>query len=188
MNVYDFDGTIFRGDSTTSFIVHCLKRKPRLALRVLPSIGALIEYARGRADKTAAKERLFSFLSDVKDIDHEIERFWDKNISRIEPWYRELQEKGDVVISASPMFLVEPACARIGVRHVIASPVNPYDGKYHGVNCDGEEKVRQFQRHYPGAAVDRFYSDSDNDLPMARLAREAFKVRRGVVARWTGIS
>ena len=35
MNVYDFDDTIFRGDSTRAFWAYCLKRAPGLA-RFLP--------------------------------------------------------------------------------------------------------------------------------------------------------
>lgn len=35
MNVYDFDDTIFRGDSTRAFWAYCLKRAPGL-VRFLP--------------------------------------------------------------------------------------------------------------------------------------------------------
>jgi len=34
MNVYDFDGTIYNGDSTVDFFLFALKRKPSLLLNV----------------------------------------------------------------------------------------------------------------------------------------------------------
>ena len=35
IDVYDFDGTIYDGDSTVDFWLYCLRRKPSL-LRFLP--------------------------------------------------------------------------------------------------------------------------------------------------------
>ena len=38
MNVYDFDNTILRGDSTKRFYAFCLRRHPRMILR-WPGLG-----------------------------------------------------------------------------------------------------------------------------------------------------
>ena len=45
MNVYDFDNTILRGDSTALFYLYCLRRTPRMLLR-LPGLafGALFGF------------------------------------------------------------------------------------------------------------------------------------------------
>ena len=34
MNVYDFDGTIYDGDSTVDFFLHALKRNPSVLLHL----------------------------------------------------------------------------------------------------------------------------------------------------------
>ena len=69
MNVYDFDDTIFRGDSTRAFWAYCLKRAPGLA-RFLPrQCAAAVRYALGRTAKEAFKEAFFSFLQGVPDAD-----------------------------------------------------------------------------------------------------------------------
>ena len=61
MNVYDFDDTIFRGDSTRAFWAYCLKRAPGLA-RFLPrQCAAAVRYALGRTAKEAFKEAFFPF-------------------------------------------------------------------------------------------------------------------------------
>ena len=43
MNVFDFDKTIYEGDSTLDFILWCLRRKPGLALRLLRRVPAAAE-------------------------------------------------------------------------------------------------------------------------------------------------
>jgi len=59
MNVYDFDNTIFQGDSTLVFYCFCLKKHPSL-LGCLPNqvMGAIL-YFLDRINKTSFKERFF---------------------------------------------------------------------------------------------------------------------------------
>ena len=54
----------------------------------------------------------------------------------------------DLIISASPEFLLKPICGILGIKHLIASKVSPVDGKYTGKNCHGKEKVRRFKQLY----------------------------------------
>ena len=59
MNVYDFDGTIYEGDSTVDFFLYALKNRPSV-LRYLPKqICGFILYAAKRIDKTKLKEYFF---------------------------------------------------------------------------------------------------------------------------------
>lgn len=126
---------------------------------------------------------MLSFLSRV-DVDRELERFWGKNLRRVKPFYRERHREDDVVISASPEFLIRPACAQLGIRHVLGSPVDKYTGRFSGPNCHGAEKVRRFYAAFPGGKIDEFYSDSYSDQPLADLAKRAFLVRGEAVLAW----
>ena len=59
MNVYDFDGTVYRGDSTVDFYLFCLRTHP-LVIRFLPiQIKGFVLYKTGRITKTAFKEHFF---------------------------------------------------------------------------------------------------------------------------------
>ena len=183
MNVYDFDNTIFRGDSTVRFWLYCLRCRPR-ALAALPrTLIHGLRFLLGREDKTAFKQRFFSFLAWLPDRDRLLADFWAQNESRIKDWYRRTAEPTDVVISASPEFLLRPICERLGVR-LLASRVDPDSGEYAGDNCHGEEKVRRFRACFGDAAPDRFYSDSLSDTPMARLARQSFLVQGDRLTHW----
>ena len=183
MNVYDFDKTIYRGASTVDFWRHCLRRYPGAA-RALPGpLAKALAFRQGRCSREQFKERFYQFLRFVPEAAQEAERFWDRRLIGIEPWYRAQQSNTDVIISASPDFLIGAACRRLGVRF-LASPVDARSGQLLGPNCRGEEKVRRFRSAYGAAEVERFYSDSCSDAPLAALAQEAFLVRRGQVLPW----
>ena len=179
MNVYDFDNTIFRGDSTARFLGFCLRRHPLIAWRLpMVSIDALLLLT-GKTDKTGFKGRLFGFLRDIPDVEAEVAAFWAENAGRIKPWYLAQKRGDDLVISAGPEFLLRPVCPLL-----IASKVDPKTGAYTGRNCDGEEKLRRFRSEFGAAAIDEFYSDSMSDAPLAKAAARAYLVRGDHLSPW----
>lgn len=175
MNVYDFDQTIYDGDSTIDFIKYCLKRKPSLTISLLGGVGTFVLYLFHRRTKTQSKEKFYAMFQKIDRMDDWVADFWNGHIKNIKQWYLDQQKPDDVIISASPAFLLRPVCSRLGIRRLEASRVNPRTGRYTGVNCYGEEKVRRFQAAYQGE-IDAFYSDSSSDLPLARLAKTAYLV------------
>ena len=184
MNVYDFDNTLLRGDSSARFFAFCLKRCPRMWPDIpAQALNALL-FALHIKPKQAFKQRMFGFLKRIGDIDGVIDAFWQENLSRVKPWYRAAHRSDDVVISASPEFLIAPACARLGIAHVIGSPVDKATGRFDGANCHGQEKVRRFRAAFPDAPVENFYSDSHSDDPMAALAERAWLVRGDRILPW----
>ncbi len=184
MNVYDFDKTINKTDCSTDFFFFCLKKKPIIILNTFGMIPAFIGWKRGKKSLTEFKERVFSYLNRIDTIDQYIEEFWDKNIHKSHIWYQTVQKDDDLVISASPEFLIAPACKRLGIKNFIASDVDKRSGKFTGLNCSGEEKVVRFRKIYKDAEVEKFYSDSYSDTPMARLAKESFLVTDGKLSPW----
>ena len=94
------------------------------------------------------------------------------------------QKPDDMIISASPEFLLKPICEKLGIQHLIASKVDVRTGKFSGENCRGKEKVRRLAAEYGSAYIDQFYSDSHSDLPLAQLADQAFLVKKGSVTKW----
>lgn len=177
-NVYDFDGTIYRGDSTADFFRYCLRRYPAV---LLDSLGAAAGFAGmflGLVEKTKAKERFYRFLTRIPDVDAALDDFWSSHIARIEEWYLAQKRPDDLIISASPEFLLTPVCAALGVA-LLASRVDKRTGKTTGLNCHDQEKVRRMREAYPDTQVRLFYSDSVADTPLAAIAEEAYFVRRG---------
>lgn len=183
MNIFDFDKTIYDGDSTFHFLLFCAKRHGAVRKK-LPKIAANgLLYLLKIKEKQEFKENMFSFLQ-VIDTESELEAFWNKNISKIKPWYKKIQREDDIIISASPEFLVKAACDKIGIKYIMGSPVDMNTGKYSGKNCHGEEKVVRLGERFPNAEVDEFYSDSYSDTPLARLAKKAFIVKKNALTPW----
>ncbi len=183
MNVYDFDNTILRGDSTALFCMYCARRYPRLWLQFPAQAVNGLLFALKIRKKQAFKQRLLSFVAKIDDIDAAIDGFWAQAYARIKPFYAQTHRADDLIISASPEFLIAPACARLGVR-CMGSPVDKRTGAFHGANCHGAEKVRRFREIYPDAQIDDFYSDSYSDDPLARLSHRAFLVKGDRLLLW----
>lgn len=184
MNTYDFDKTIYINDSSVDFYKWLLKKRPAAMLPTLPrSLGMALLYALKKTDTQTLKEQLFSFLKNIDDIESLTERFWDEKLEGIGRWYLERQKEDDLVISASPEFLLRPVAGRLGFA-LIATPMDEKTGKIVGINCHDHEKVRRFYEEYPGAHTEEFYSDSLTDSPMARIADRAFLVDHGSLSPW----
>ena len=184
MNVYDFDKTIFYPDSSVTFFLYCLKRHPGAVLGGSPGIlRAWIRYERGKITTKDLKEKLFAFLSRLPDPEAEVERFWDENFFRIGQWYLDQKREDDLIITASPEFLVGAAGRRLGVT-VLGTRMDARTGRIDGENCHDEEKCRRFSAAFPDAEIEEFYSDSLSDAPMARLAEKAFLVKNGKTFPW----
>ena len=189
MNVFDFDKTIFRGDSTAKFYKYCLVKYPKVWLHI-PSMAVAFAkyYVFRKGTKTMCKEVFYRFLSEIPDTDAAVEDFWSKNLDGVFDWYKKVHKETDVVISASPEFLLEGICKKLGVEKMMASRVDKKTGKYEGENCHGEEKVRRFYEAYPDGVIENFYSDSVSDAPLARIAKEAFVINPvGEVVEWESV-
>lgn len=184
MNAYDFDETIYDGDSTRDFYFFCLRHYPRVMLRWPMQLWHFLRFAAGFCTKTQFKEKFYSFFRHIPDMDKAVSDFWDSHFSRIKDWYIQEKKADDVIISASPAFLLEIPCKKLGLLPPIASLVDPQTGAYTGENCYGEEKPPRFRALYPEAKVEAFFSDSLSDTPMALLAEKSYIVRGNTRLLW----
>lgn len=167
------------------FYCFCLRRHPKI-LRYLPGqFTAFVRYyVFHLGTKTQMKERFYCYFQAVPDIRTEARVFWERNESKLlQSWYLEQKQPNDVIISASPEFLLEPICQKLGVA-LIGSQVDPATGRYRGINCHGAEKVRRFEQQFPGAEIQCFYSDSYSDTPLAELAKMSFLVKGESLTPW----
>ena len=184
MNVYDFDGTIYDGDSSRDFYLFCLKRY-KLYKTIPNTLWNLALLALHLREKTPAKQGVYSYYKYIPDVDDALEQFWKKNAGKLKEWYTKGKMRDDdVIISASPEFQLRPICDKLGVK-LLASRVDCHTGGYTGLNCDGKEKVRRFYEAFPGGKIDSFYSDSKKDTPIAHLAGSAFMVSGDKIEAWT---
>ena len=184
MNVFDFDKTILRGDCSALFTRYCFRHYPGVRGHILRALLRAVPMKVGLMSLQAWKEELFGFFSLVPDMESAVENFWADHVSRVYPWYLSVRKRDDVVISASPEFLVAYACGRIGISCAMGSPVDMHTGKFLGPNCNRAEKVRRYKEIFGDRPIEYFYSDSHSDDPLAALAAQAFLIKGGHIRPW----
>jgi len=183
MNVYDFDGTIYNGDCSIDFYLFCINKNFKL-LKYLPQqLKAILLFKSKKINLTEMKEIFFVFLRDI-NLNEYLKEFWKKKEHCIKEWYLKQKKDDDVIISASPEFLLQPICKKLGIKHLIASKVNSSTGKFEDENCKGQKKVELFNQKFPNTSIDNFYSDSISDEPLAKIANNAYLVKGNDIENW----
>lgn len=183
MNVYDFDKTIYDGDSTVDFYFYCLRRYPSVWAKVPRVLWHGLRLRLGRITKTQFKSVFFEFITALPCLSAAVQAFWNQHLHKIKAFYYRQQRQDDVIISASPAFLLSPAMELLHIQYLIATEVDVRTGRLTGENCYGAEKARRF-RAWGGTEIERFYSDSRSDAPLAALARQSYLVRGAQLIPW----
>lgn len=187
MNVYDFDKTIYYPDSSYHFFRFCLRRHPRIVLPIIPrSLVLALRYRQGKCSAKELKEQLFSFLAQLENVDAEITRFWRSHEKNVQEWYLRQRKPDDLIISASPEFLLRPISEKLGFS-LIATPMDKQTGKILGENCHDVEKVKRFLAEFPACGIDAFFSDSLSDSPLAEISASAYLVKKNDLCAWPGM-
>ncbi|MDR1418293.1 MAG: haloacid dehalogenase-like hydrolase [Endomicrobium sp.] len=181
-NTYDFDGTIYDGDSTVDFYLFSLKKSPKLLLTLLPNFVNVIRFKLKLITRSEFKEQFYKLFLPKIDTNKFVEQFWQAYEHKIKQWYLTQKQPSDLIISASADFLLEPICQKLSV-HLLASKVDPKTGKLLSPNLRGIEKVKLFQKHYSNQTIDNFYTDQISDKPMMELAKHCFLVDKNKILR-----
>lgn len=181
-DLYDFDGTIYDGDSGVDLVLFAIRKKPIVILYLLKSIKMVVLYLLKLRTKEEVKSKLFSFLQEFPDTDEFVREFWQCHEKKIKQfWKKKKTHRRDIIISASGYFWLKPFADKYNVKDLFATDINPKTGEVSGNNCHGKEKVKLFYDKYPNAEIKKMYTDSINDLPLIEEAKEGFLVKRNKI-------
>jgi phosphatidylglycerophosphatase C len=177
ISVYDFDHTIYDGDASLDFYLFCLRRSPWLLTYLPYQLWHALLFVLRLEDRGVFKGNFFIFLRSVKQVDHRVAVFWEGHFNRLKDWYVENDHSRDVIISASPEFLLAPVAAKLKVYALIATRVDTKTGHLNGENCRGAEKVVRLRQTFPNESIDKVYTDSRSDAPLLALGARQFLVK-----------
>ena len=181
MNVYDFDNTIYRGESCFDLFLFYIRRDPSL-LRLFPKVLAgFVRYKRGKVTADAFLRENAALiereLRKISDIEADMRVFWDRHIRKIKPFYAQVRRDDDWIVTAAPDFSMREVCRRLGVRGCVSSRVDLQTCRILHFNLR-EKKIEAFREVCPDAQIDAFYTDSPvNDAPLIAMAEHAYAVR-----------
>lgn len=180
MNVYDFDNTIYSGESVFDFYLFCVKRYPSLARYVFIILLSWAKYKLLLLSREKllelAKRYAMKFVDTVGSVEKLVGEFWDTHENKIKKFYLREKRDDDVIVSASVSFLLGDICARLGIKNLVCSEIDTATGEVRRL-CFRQSKPDFFKSAFPDGKIENFYSDSMNDLPMMRLAENAYLVR-----------
>ena len=178
VEVYDFDKTIYNGDSSIDFFIFCLKKKHSIILCIPKILVYFLLYLVKLKSKKEVKKVFFSFLKKLNDVDLIIEEFWNINKSKIKKFYvNKPNHDRDIIISASPAFLLKPICLKFTIYDLISSKLDKHSAEFLGENCKGFEKVNRLKSKYKNVIVESIYTDSYSDQPLIDISNNAYIVR-----------
>ncbi|MFR3616575.1 MAG: haloacid dehalogenase-like hydrolase [Bifidobacterium sp.] len=191
MRVFDFDGTIYDGESLFDLYLYSARHDPKVFRYIAPVLRYAVKYKLGRATleqmEYGVGKMTEGYLTElsrskrVASVEQLVDDFWDRYYARIKPWYQ--PESDDVILTASFGLTVGEVCRRLGVRNLVASEVDVETMKVTYLNFN-TNKTKRFRELYgPDAVIDEFYTDSKFDQPMIDMARHAFMVKGNTITQ-----
>ena len=187
--VYDFDKTIYGGETSTDFMRFFLKRNKKYIKRLPYIIKSLFYYNK---NLKRSKEIFFKILDniDMELLKNEIREFWKQNNKKIFSWISDeikvnkLESDELILISATPSIFLEEISKELGFDKLIATEFvkqkDNFISKIEGSNCKGVEKVYRLQEYLENFEIIKFYSDSMSDKPLFDLAKEKYFIKKGI--------
>ena len=187
MNAYDFDNTIYDGESIYDFFIFCIK-KDKTLLKYFPIVlFRMIEYKLNllKIEKIYETCELIinSFLIKIKiNEDELIKEFWKINHKKIKQNFLTMLKEDDLIITGCPNFLINYIKDELKVKNIICTD---FDLKNKKVNfiCFGKNKVVAYKEKYNNKKINKFYTDSLSDVPFMKLANEVYLVNKNDIKK-----
>ncbi len=184
MRVFDFDNTLYQGESTFDFAMFIVKKKKSLLRYVPQFIRILFLYKVCKLDINEFTDKLEKyskqFLENKEWIMESVDEFWDENIGKLYPHMLKKIKKSDVILTTSPDFLLKGIDDVLNTDHIFGTTLDFAKGKISHLNFQ-ENKVKKFLEAYPNKEIDEFYTDSYNDEPLMKISKKVFLVKNGVI-------
>lgn len=203
MRVFDFDGTIYDGESLFDLYMFSARYEPKVLRHLAPVLRYAVQYKMGRATlaqmergvggvtcdylhDVAASRRILRLGGAAPDaglagevaiaegVSALVNEFWNRHMDRIKPWYE--PHPDDVILTASFDVTVGEACRRLGLNRLVSSTVDPRTMRVTCLNFNTNKPKRFREVVGPDVVIDEFYTDSRFDQPMIDMARTAFMV------------
>ena len=183
--VFDFDGTIYKGDATKEFCWFYYRKKPFKAYYFIIQLAFWMQYRLGLLSTTQFKSKFLQFINDndAAQIDVLVALFWTKKKELVRGHLIDeitrLKKEGVhiVVVSASPELFIKTFCLSLGVDTVLGSELTVLNNKYSLlINCRGQEKLKRIKRAFPDFELISAYSDNIDDDVLLKMAKNGYWV------------
>lgn len=181
MNIYDFDDTIYDGESALDFFLAYIKVHPSMCTLLPKVLLGIVKYKLGKvtiekmmSDYAPIIKRVVSESTDTRQF---VIDFWDKNIKKIKPFYEQVRKPDDIILTASPELTIKEVADRIGIKNIVCTKIDEKTGDITRL-CMRENKIHALKEDFGDVEIDDFYTDSiKNDGFFAEHAKRVFLVK-----------
>ncbi len=186
MKVFDFDNTIYRGESSVDFAFYMIRHNRKI-LRFVPTIlVSLIGYKLCLLKKERLEAIINDFFASVLEGTESptdfVRSFWETHACQLNEKILQLIAPDDIIISASPIFLLDGIREKLKTDKIVGTEVDLAQKKIIWFNF-GDNKVKRYKSLYGDREIDTFYTDSNNDKDLMEISREVFIVKKGIPVR-----
>ncbi len=182
MKVFDFDNTIYKGESSIDFSFYMIRHNKKI-LRYVPTIllslaGYKLCLLKKEKLESIINNFLFGVLDGTESITVYVNEFWEGHAHKLNKKILHLVEPEDVIISASPILLIQGIREMINTENIIGTEIDLEEKKVTWFNF-GDNKVKRYRSVYGDRKIDAFYTDSYNDKEMMDIAQKVYIVKKG---------
>lgn len=183
LKVFDFDNTIYRGESSIDLAIYMIRNNKKIILYLPTIFSSLVQYKLC----IVGKERLINIINDFceavmtgdEDVSAIVESFWRTHSHKLNKRILELIGPEDIIITAGPDYLLNGIKDRLHTDHIISSEVDMDTGRFTYLNFK-DNKVKRYKELYGDRPIDIFYTDSYNDRALMEISNQVFLVKNGV--------
>ena len=164
MKAFDFDNTIYRGESSIDLAVYMIRNNKKIILYLPMIFTNLVKYKLcmiGREEmETILNDFCQAVMEDKDEVPRIIERFWQTHAHKLN----------------------ERILKLIGPEDIISSEVDLNSGRFTYLNFK-DNKVRRYKELYGDTPIDVFYTDSYNDRALMEISDRVYLVKKGVTIK-----
>lgn len=186
MNVFDFDNTLYHGESSVDMALFLINSNKKVILH-LPSIfSSLIKYKLCLASREKLEASINSFLKtairDKDELEMLVERFWEKYQYRLDKRMLKLIRSEDIIITAGPTLLISKIQSRLNTKKIIGTEIDSDSKKVTYFNF-GSNKAKRFRKLFRDKHINCFFTDSYNDKALMDISDKVYIVNKGRLKR-----
>ena len=182
MKVFDFDNTLYKGESGIDFSFYMIRHNKKIIRYVPMILYSLAGYNLCLMKKERLEAIINRFLAGVldgrKSITEYVQEFWDSHADRLNKRMLSMVRPEDVIISASPAILFEGVRKLINTDNIIGTEIDLEKKNITWFNF-GDNKVRRYKEMYGDRKIDVFFTDSYNDRAMMEISQKVYVVKNG---------
>ena len=181
--MFDFDNTIYDGESSFDFALYVIKKKKSLIVHLPAILRILFLYKICKMDIEEFTKRLEKyasiFLENQELIEDSVEEFWDCHIDKLYPNMLKKVKEEDVIITTCPSFLMNGIRDVLHTDHILSTELDLKSGCIEYLNFR-ENKVKKWKKNYHNEKIEALYTDSYNDQPLMDIAKSVYIVKKGI--------